>query len=144
MSERSAEATSGTETNRPDNTFDTRTGKMLSGLAMILGLWILAAPMIFESTQSALWNNVIVGAAIAILAGYNYFRLHRSRLASPGVAAFVTLLGIWSLAVPFVMEMGSEELTWATALAGLVVTVLGGYNAYANRKADATARRTRA
>lgn len=126
--------------NRTVDTVDTGTMKLLSGLVALIGIWIAASPFVFESTETALWNNVLVGAAIFLLAGYNYYRMSNAHLASVGVASLVALLGLWALASPFVLGMGSETLLWSTAISGLVVAALSGYNAYANQNADTRAR----
>ena len=41
-----------------------------SGLALVTGLWLIVSPFILAYTfiSSALWNDLIVGAAIVILA----------------------------------------------------------------------------
>lgn len=64
-------------------------------------------------------------------------------MASVGAAALATLLGLWALVSPYVMEMGSTELAAVTAGLGLLVAVLSAYNAYANSKADAPERTPR-
>ena len=43
--------------------------KWLSGIASLIGLWILISPFAFEATAAALWNNVLVRAAIFRVAG---------------------------------------------------------------------------
>lgn len=122
-----------------EETRGTGTMKWVSGLAVLLGLWLVIAPFAMESTETAVWNNVIVGAAIIILAGFNFYRMSNERLGNLGVSALVALLGLWALVVPFVLEMGSNDLLWSTAIAGLIIALLGGYNAYATRKATAAA-----
>lgn len=44
-----------------------------AGLNALLGLWMIAAPFVFAAGTAMLWNNVIVGAAVAIFAGYNAY-----------------------------------------------------------------------
>ena len=120
--------------------------KWLSALVALVGLYLAASPFIFESTEMALWNDLLVGAGIVLLAGYNFVRLSRDRLASVGAASLTVLLGLWAFVSPMIIEMGSNELATSTAVAGAIVVVLSAYNAYANSKADAPARarRTRA
>jgi peptidoglycan/LPS O-acetylase OafA/YrhL len=90
----------------------------------------------FESTEAAVWNDTMLGTAIFLLAGYNFYRLSKNRLASTGAAALAALLGLAALASPMFVEMGSDELATATMAGGLVVAILSTYNAYANNKAD--------
>lgn len=118
---------------------DTGTMKILSGIASLIGLWIVASPFVLESTATATWNNVIAGAAIFLLAGYNVYRMTNDWYANVAVASLVALMGLWALASPFLLEMGSDALLWSTAISGLVVAALAAYNAYANQSADTRA-----
>lgn len=126
--------TPGTERRR--DTLNTDMMKWVSAIVALAGLGLIAYPLMFEATEVAFWNDIIVGAAIFLFAGYNFVRLRRDRLASVGAASLTTLLGLWALASPAVMEMGSSELAITTAGGGLLAAVLSAYNAYANRKAD--------
>ncbi|MFD1642063.1 SPW repeat protein [Halohasta litorea] len=123
---------------------DTQTMKWVCGIISLVGLWIAVSPFVFEATAAALWNNVIVGVAIFLLAGFNYYRMTNGLLASVGVGSLVVLLGLWSIIAPFLFAMGSDELAWSTLIAGIGVAALSGYNTYANRKADTPATGTRA
>lgn len=109
----------------------------LSAIVALVGLYIAVSPFLFEATQAATWNDLLVGIAIFLLAGYNFLRLARDHLANVGVASLAALLGLWALISPFVIEMGSNELATGTALSGLIVAALSAYNAYANRRAAA-------
>ena len=130
------EADRTTETGGRRNTLDTDTVKWVSAIAALAGLGLVAYPFMFEATETALWSDVLAGAAIFLLAGYNFVRLSRNRLASVGVASLAALLGLWALVSPAVIEMGSNELATTTAAGGLIVAALSAYNAYANRRAD--------
>ena len=112
----------------------------VSALAALAGLGLVAAPFVFEATDTATWNNTLTGTAIFLAAGYNFYRLSKDRLASVGAAGLAALLGVWALASPYVIEMGSSELARTTMGLGLVVAALSAYNAYANSKADTTER----
>lgn len=118
--------------------------RILSGLALVLGAWLVVSPFVLESTGTAMWNNVIVGLAVIVLAGFNYYRFMDEGRANVGVSALVALLGLWALIAPFVIDMGSNELLWGTAIGGLLIAVLSGYNAYANRQAPARTTRAEA
>ena len=123
---------------------DTGTMKWVSGIISLVGLWIAISPFVYGAGAAALWNNVVVGLAIFLLAGFNYYRMTKGLLASVGVASLVVLLGLWSIVAPFVFGMASTALVWSTIIAGLVAAVVSGYNAYANRKAASEAAGTRA
>ena len=124
------------ETDRRRDTLNTDTMKWVSAIVALAGLGLVAYPFMFEATETAFWNDVLVGTGIFLLAAYNYVRLSRDRLASVGVASVATLLGLWALVSPAVIEMGSNELAATTAGGGLIAAVLSAYNAYANSKAD--------
>ena len=115
----------------------------VSALAALAGLGLVAAPFVFEATETAIWNNTLTGTAIFLVAGYNFYRLSKDRLANVGAAALATLLGLWALVSPYVMEMGSTELATATVGLGLIVAALSAYNAYVNNKADTPERTPR-
>ncbi|WP_090383023.1 SPW repeat protein [Natronobacterium texcoconense] len=130
------------ETARNRNALNTDTMQWLSALIAVLGLYLVASPFIFEATDAAIWNDTLVGTAIFLTGGYNFYRMSKDRLASVGVASLTILLGLWVLASPFVIEMGSNELATGTAITGALVALLAAYNAYANNKADTPERAT--
>ena len=130
------------ETDRRRDTLDTDTMKWVSAIVALAGLGLVAYPFMFEATEAAFWNDVLVGAAIFVLAAYNFMRLSRDRLANVGVASLAALLGLWALVSPAVIEMGSDELATTTAAGGLIAAALSAYNAYANSKADTPERTT--
>ncbi|WP_276252874.1 SPW repeat domain-containing protein [Halomontanus rarus] len=125
-----------TGTDRTRNTLNTDVMQWVSALAALIGLYVVASPFIFEATETAIWNDTLVGTGIFVLAGYNFVRLSRDRLASVGIASLAVLLGLWLVVAPAVIEMGSSELATGTAVSGLLVAALSAYNAYANNKAD--------
>lgn len=132
--------TTSTETNRDRrNDYDslnTDAMQWVSALVALIGLYVVASPFIFESTEAATWNDTLVGTGIFLFAGYNFYRLSKDRLASVGVASLAVLLGLWLVAAPAVIDMGSDTLATGTAISGAATAVLSAYNAYANNKAD--------
>ncbi|RKD97887.1 SPW repeat domain-containing protein [Halopiger aswanensis] len=132
-----SEANRTAETDRRRNTLNTDTMQWVSAIVALAGLGLVAYPFMFEATDTATWNDTLVGTGIFLLAGYNFYRLSKDRLASVGVASLAALLGLWALVSPAVIEMGSSELAMTTAAGGLLVAALSAYNAYANSKADA-------
>ncbi|APW98486.1 hypothetical protein CHINAEXTREME_12190 [Halobiforma lacisalsi AJ5] len=120
---------------RPEamETRDSEGMKWISGIASIVGLWILVSPFVFESTEAVIWNNVIVGAAVFLFAGYNYYRLVSALPTSVGVMSLAALLGLWTAAAPFAFEIGSQTLLWSNVVAGVLALIFAGYLAYAGR-----------
>jgi len=65
--------------------------KWLSGFVSLIGLWIAVSPFVYEQAASMLWNNLLVGGASFLLAGYNYYRLTTAHASSTGVMSLVAL-----------------------------------------------------
>lgn len=134
-----------TDADRESRTdFDTGAMKWVSGLVSLVGLWIAASPFVYDTTQMGLWNNAVVGLAIFLIAGYNFYRMSNGFFASVGSASLVALLGLWTIVAPFVMAFETEAMLWSNVGAGAVVALLAAYNAYANREAQAAPAGTRA
>lgn len=108
----------------------------LSAIAALVGLYLVASPFIFEAMETAIRNDTLVGTAIFLLGGYNFYRLSKDRLASVDIALLAVLLGLWTLISPSVIEMGSTEFATSTVISGLIVAALSTHSAYANSKAD--------
>lgn len=64
------------------NYYLTTSGEEVSAVAAavnaLLGLWVIAAPFVFQPGTAALWNDVIVGALVAIFGGYNAYEATRA------------------------------------------------------------------
>lgn len=106
--------------------------RWLSGFVSLVGAWIFASAFVYGAMSvTSYWNNIIVGAAIFLIAGYNYYRMSRGMSASVGSAAFVALLGLWMILAPFIMDAATAY--WSDIISGAVVALVAGYNAYAGR-----------
>lgn len=128
---------SSTETDRTTTqTFDADAMKWVSGIVSLIGLWILASPFLFETSNFSLWNNVVVGAAIFMIAGYTFYQLSNGMYASVGVLSLVVLLGLWTIAAPYVVDFNTGAIELSNIAAGSAVAILAGYEAYANRTAQ--------
>lgn len=121
--------------------------KWLSGIASLIGLWIAISPFVYDAAMTQQWNNVIVGAAVFLLAGYNFYRIYTAHPTSTGVMSLVALLGLWALVSPFAIEgqfamqglgAASDGLLWSTVVSGLIAAVIAAYVAYAGRSAVRT------
>ncbi|MFC7197529.1 SPW repeat protein [Halosimplex aquaticum] len=104
---------------------------------------MLAQSFLLDPIAGNFWSDVIVGAALVVLGGYNYYRRANEKLGSVGVGAFVALLGLWLIATPFIL--GSTEGTaavetdiefWNDIVVGLLTFLLGAYSAYEARDTD--------
>lgn len=112
--------------------------KLLSGVVALIGLWIAASPFMYETTQTALWNNLAIGGAIFLLAAYNFYRMSNHEPANVGSSSLIVLLGLWSIVAPFLLDFGSEALVYSTMASGLAAALLSGYNAYESRRTETT------
>ncbi|QLG64348.1 SPW repeat protein (plasmid) [Halorarum salinum] len=119
-------------------------GKWISAIIGLLGLWMILQAVLFELTPGQFWNDVIVGALLLAVGGYNYYRRADERLGNIGAAALAALIGLWLVASPFVFGAGdtaSGFAFWNDVLVGLSALVLGAYSAYKGRsRRRATAR----
>ena len=113
--------------------------KWLSGVNALIGAWLVVSLFLLTRTSggfsASAWNNIIVGAAVFLVAGYNYTRADEEQPGSVGASSLVALLGLWMLIAPFlVFNIDTATLFWSNVLSGLVVAVLGAFNAYTASK----------
>jgi cation transport ATPase len=126
-------------------TVDLSGSKLLAGFASLIGAWIAVSPFVYgdlaAGTQldAAGWNNVIIGAAIFLVAGYNFYRMSQDMNVSEAASGLTLLLGLWmTVSAIAVFDMGTEGLLWSTVVSGLAAGVIGAYNAYKGRQARDT------
>lgn len=114
--------------------------KWLSGIVSLIGLWLAVSPFVYETAQSVLWNNLLIGGAVFLLAGYNYYRITNGHPTSTGVMSLVALLALWIVVSQFAiggqfaigsLEVADTGLTWSNVVSGLVAAALSAYVAYA-------------
>jgi len=143
MADTSDRETTATEDRRTadDRTVDLQGAKLLAGLASLFGAWIALSPFVYGdvadgiSLAAAGWNNVIVGTAIFLVAGANFYRLSKERNVSRAAAGLVALLGLWLLIAPFITFTMGTGMFWSTVVSGLIVAAIGAYNAYKGSQA---------
>lgn len=111
-----------------------RKTSVISGIVAVLGLWVAASPLLFDVAEASLWNNLLVGAAVFLAAGYNVYRVSNDVPLSTGVASLIAVLGVWLIIAPALLEM-TAGLFWSTLGSGLLIAGLAGYNAYDAREA---------
>lgn len=61
----------------------TRTVNWLLWLAVILGVWLVITPWVLQFTADArlLWNNIIVGIVVVLIALYTWYTGTRAKKA---------------------------------------------------------------
>ncbi|AXR76879.1 SPW repeat domain-containing protein [Natrarchaeobaculum sulfurireducens] len=118
---------------------------VFSAVIAVVGAWVvLSVLVVYDVSQAAFWNNVIVGAVVAVAAGYNYYRVSSDMPLSVGVSALLAVLGIWLIIAPALLEMPAgaglgDSPFWGTLGAGFLIAALSGYNAYEAREARTVA-----
>ena len=113
-------------------------GKWLSGLIALFGAWMIVQSFLFGMVDSQFWNDIIVGALLLIVGGYNYSRRGSDKVGSVGAAAVAALLGLWLVAAPFmfgwgrgVTEATNPLVFWNDIIVGLITLAIGAFSAYA-------------
>lgn len=135
---------------RDVETTPSESGKWISAVVAVLGLWLLVQVVVFDPIAGNLWSDVIVGLALLVLGGFNYYRRADDRLGSAAVGGFVALLGLWLIATPFLLGApeggGPVEMDvafWNDVVVGVLVFLLGAYSTYEARDTDVAAPTTR-
>jgi hypothetical protein len=116
-------------------------GKGISAVIALLGLWMILQAIVFDIVPTQFWNDVVVGGLLFAAGAYNYRRRSNEMVGSVAVAAFAALLGLWLVAAPFMFgaDAGLTETTndlafWNDVVVGLLAFALGAYSAYEARK----------
>ncbi|NHN58890.1 MULTISPECIES: hypothetical protein [Halorussus] len=115
-------------------------GKWLSGIIALIGAWMVLQAFLFDMVASQFWNDVIVGALLLVVGGYNYSRRGSDKVGSVGAAAVAALLGLWLIAAPFMFgwDAGATEAVnplvfWNDIIVGAITFGIGAFSAYAAR-----------
>ena len=123
-------------------------GKWLSGLIALFGTWMIVQSFLFDMVASQFWNDIIVGALLLGVGGYNYSLRGKDKVGSVGAAAIAALLGLWLIAAPFMFgwDTGATEAVnplalWNDIAVGLITLAIGAFSAYAARDQKQEAQR---
>ena len=104
--------------------------KIASALNVLLGIWLVIAPFLlgYADVGTTLWNDVIVGAIVLILAGTRVWRpAHNRWLSWTNV-----VLGIWLAIAPFILSYtATTAALWNDIIVGIAVLILGAWSAIA-------------
>ena len=93
---------------------------------VLLGIWVIISPFIvqFANLPAVMWNNVIVGIVVAILA------LIRSSMPRQSGWSWVNvILGIWMIISPFVLGATAAAVLWNNIVLGIVIALVAWGNA---------------
>lgn len=105
--------------------------RVASGLNFLAGLWVIISPWVYGHTGSvgSVWNDVIVGIIIAILAAS---RFSGARALWP--SWINVLLGIWLIISPWIYGFAFHRArVWNSVIFGIVVIILGLWSGFAGR-----------
>jgi uncharacterized membrane protein len=84
----------------------------------VLGIWMMASPIVLETTGWAANNAHLIGALVVTFAAIGFSEAGRA-------GRFMNLvLGAWLVAAPFVLAGANQISTWHDAVIGLAVMAL--------------------
>ena len=98
----------------------------VSWVNVLLGIWVIISPFMiqFARLPAAMWNNVIVGIVIAILA-----LIRSSTPRQPGWSWANVVLGIWMIISPFALGVMTTAILWNNIILGIVIAIVASANA---------------
>jgi len=102
-----------------------KTAKTLSWVVVVLGVWEFIAAFVlgYLASTAALWDAIILGIALVVLAGWAALSNQTATIKS--LSWVNTVLGVWLIIAPFIL--GYSKLTgalWNDIIVGIVVAVL--------------------
>ncbi len=110
---------------RYDSTAERMPARVVDGFALLAGLYLAISPWVlgFQSTSALAVNNLIIGAAMVLLAlGFAsaFGRTH-------GMTWVAPLLGAWAIVAPWVIQGGVHTTTnvISNSIAGGVFLLAG-------------------
>ncbi len=83
--------------------------------SIILGIWLVVAPFILGFSGTALWTNLILGAAVALLA----------LLSNLGKGRFYAIAAIGLFLAVTALFAGGGALLWNGLIVGVILAYLG-------------------
>lgn len=104
------------------------THRWIGRFSALVGAWVFVSAFAFDMVGAHFWNDLVVGAAIFVFAGYSTIQAGTSETGAAWASGLAGLLGLWMIATPFVY--GAAASMWSSVVSGIVVAVLSGYNAY--------------
>lgn len=97
----------------------------ISWINVLLGIWVIISPFLvqFARIPAAMWNNVIVGIVIAILA-----LIRSSTPRQSGWSWANVILGIWMIISPFALGAMTTAILWNNIILGIVIAIVAAAN----------------
>lgn len=103
-----------------------------TSLEAIAGILLLLSPLFitFPPTAYAIFNNVTVGASVALIAGLRGFH----SVESAGWSWATAVLGIWILGTPWALGFAANSAPmWTNVILGAAIAVFGTWSALADQ-----------
>jgi hypothetical protein len=110
-----------------------------SGLNVILGIWLVVSAFILATTGAELWNNLLVGVFVLILAST---RVSTPTISTKPLSWINALVGLWLIVSPFVLDYASLAETWNDIGVGVLLLIFAAWSASLPRTTPATATTT--
>jgi hypothetical protein len=102
-----------------------KTVKSLNWVMVVAGLWLILSPFIlnYSTLVMAMWNAIIAGVALIVLAAWATLR---ENVSLDKTLDWITLvLGLWLVISPFILAFSTFFLpTWNVVLIGILVVIL--------------------
>lgn len=96
----------------------------LSGINVILGIWLIVTPYVFSYTTSAAkWNQTILGIVVLVLAA-----LRLTALRQQWISFLNGLAAVWLVIAPFILSYNRTVAYWNEVVVGIIVGVLAFWN----------------
>ena len=114
----------------------------LSGTNIVLGVWLFIAPFAVGYTvlEPAVWNDMVIGATIFILALIRTM----APLQYEGISWTNAVLGGWLIIAPFILgysafdsagqDVNTTGAIWNDIVIGVIVLALAAWSAQASKK----------
>ncbi|HEX3620670.1 MAG TPA: SPW repeat protein [Candidatus Udaeobacter sp.] len=98
----------------------------ISWINILLAIWLIISPFVltFSIFPRAMWNNVITGIVIGIIA-----MLRTSMPQHPSWSWSNVILGIWLIISPFVLGFFSQAALWNNVILGIIIGLVSWGNA---------------
>ena len=90
---------------------------------LVLGLWLIISPFLFNYSSGAIGNSVILGIIVAGLA------VIRLTVPNQTWASWLNgVVGLWLIVAPFMFGFTEAAVLWNQVIVGIVVAGLGFWN----------------
>ena len=98
-----------------------------SAVNIVAGIWLILAPFIlgYTSIVQALWNDIVVGIVVAVIAAIRIFTPVRSSWLS----WVNVILGFWLIVAPFILRYPIATPRWNDIILGIIIIVLSVWSA---------------